>query len=54
MAGAYFGEYFSKRQLCIVIVCINISGCIITILADSLLLATIGLFLNYAGKYVST
>jgi hypothetical protein len=54
MAGAIFGEYFSKRQICIAIVCINIIGCSVAIFANSLMIASIGLFLNYAAKYVST
>ena len=53
MAGAVIGEYFSKRQICLTVACINIIGLIITIFAKSIILATIGLFLNYAASCLS-
>ena len=54
MAGAFLGEYLSKRQISIGIVVVNICGCSIAILANSLFLASVGLFLNYTAKCITS
>jgi predicted MFS family arabinose efflux permease len=52
--GSYLNGYIGKRRLLIITVLLNIIGVGLTILANSLFLAAVGLFINFAAKSVQS
>jgi predicted MFS family arabinose efflux permease len=52
MLGSYLNEFMGKRRLLIITVLLNIIGVGLKILANSLFLAAVGLFINFAAKNI--
>lgn len=52
MIGAFINEVITKRMLLIVTVVANIVGLGIALLGNTLLIASIGLFINFAAGAV--
>jgi len=54
IAGAFLSQLMSKRKLMIITVAANIVGIGLTIMSPTLLIAGIGLFINFAAKCIQT
>lgn len=52
LAGAFLNEYMTKKSLLLLSVILNMAGILMSIFANSLFLASSGLFINYAAKVI--
>lgn len=50
--GSFITKYVTKKKMLVLTVIINIVGVVFTMFADTLFLAAIGLFLNFAAIYI--